>query len=255
MSRFKPRVLGIATVIILLLLPVIWPASLQIAEGEDQLKSGQATTFDPAKDTFSFDNRLSIFIAIDSIVNVLWNSKTDKTLRKEPTGTFSALPILLLTDRNGDNKAEEFAYVAREDKKDTPEFGFFFDLNKDGKADYLVYNGGPLFKKDFTQMFWMNYHAIDSNGDGKVDIFVFNTVHLQGEEMYDEGTSGWIYDRDFDGVFDSAEYLGKDFQQAIPVSDSAFTIKSAVGERSWKVDTDMGFWNGILKEISEVSGE
>lgn len=252
MSRFKPWASGLATVIILLLLPVILPASLQLAEGQDQQRSSREISFDSAKDTFSFDNRLAIFITIDSIANVLWNSKTDKTLKKEPAGTFSALPILLLTDRNGDNKAEEFAFVAREDKKDTPEFGFFFDLNMDGKADYLVYNGGPLFKKDFTKMFWMNYHAIDSNGDGTVDIFVFNTVHLQGEEMYDEGTSGWIYDRDFDGIFDSAEYLGRDFQQSIPVTDSAFAIKSAVGERSWKMDTDMSFWNGILREINSV---
>lgn len=200
-------------------------------------------------DTFPFARRLAVFAAIDAQATQLWNSKKTRLLKTAASATIPGLPLLLLYDRNGDRKAEEFAYVASS-KKESPEFGFYFDTDSDGRPDYIIYNGGPMYSKDFSKMFWMNYHFIDSNSDGHIDIAVYNTVRLKGDELYDEGISAWIYDRDFDGRFDSAEYLGRDFRQTIEKKDGTFLIKTPMGERPWPEDKDLTLQNNILKEVA-----
>ena len=206
-----------------------------------------------AADTFPFANRLAVFAAIDAQATQLWNSKKMKLLKTTSSATIPDLPVLLLYDRNGDRKAEEFAYTVSS-KKESQEFGFYFDTDADGRPDYLIYNGGPMYSKDFSKMFWMNYHFMDTNGDGRIDIAVYNTVRLKGDDLYDEGISAWIYDRDYDGRFDSAEYLGKDFRQAIEKKDGAFLIKTPMGERPWPEQKDLTLQNNILKEVT-VQGQ
>ncbi|HEU0109850.1 MAG TPA: hypothetical protein VFQ73_03190 [Flavisolibacter sp.] len=213
----------------------------------DSAKAGKISP-----DSFSFEKRLQIFTEIDRQANELWHSPKTKILKKAGSATFTSLPLLLLFDRNNDNQPEEFAYVKSENNQETQEFGFFFDLDGNGSADYIVYNGGPLFSKDFSKMYWMNYHWIDSNNDGKIDTYVFNAVNSSGAAFYDEGLSAWIYDRNGDGLFDEAEYLGKDVQQTIEKISGAFIIKTSLGERSWKENEDMSFKNTMLAEINKL---
>jgi hypothetical protein len=209
-------------------------------------------SFHATIDTFDFANRLQLFSLTDSIASMLWNAPSFKIIKHTATKTFTELPVLQLIDRNNDGVAEEFAYAKNERASDTREFGFFFDTNRDGNVDYLVYNGGPMFTEGFAKMLWMNYHAIDRNGDGKVDIFIFNGVSLGDDGMMDEGKSAWLYDNNYDGIFETGEYLGKNFQQAIEKKDDEFQIKTCIGIRTWKDDNDMSFWNAILKDINSL---
>lgn len=204
-----------------------------------------------SSDTFPYTNRLATFLAIDERANQLWHSKKIKLLKTTSSATIPELPVLQLFDRDGDRKGEEFAYM---DKKhhESPEFGFYFDTDGDKRPDYIIYNGGPMFSKDFSRMFWLNYHWIDSNGDGKIDIMIYNTVRPKGDDLYDEGISAWIYDRDFDGVFDSAEYLGKEFQQNIEKKDGAFLVKIPGEDIRWEETRDMTFANNILKDVTAL---
>ncbi len=200
---------------------------------------------------FQFEKRLYIYEAVDKIANRLLKSSLYKVLKEKRTGTFKDYPILKLVDRDGDGKADEFLYFPEKGER-TQEFGFIFDLNGDGKIDYIVFNGGPLFSKDFKKMIWMNYHWIDSNYDGKQDIFVYNDVDLDGDGFFDEGITAWIYDRDFNGTVDEDEYLGRDFSKLIEKKDGILIVKTALREYKWKTD-DKGVFSHGDKIFSDIN--
>jgi hypothetical protein len=203
---------------------------------------------------FVFANRYKTYEAIDQIANMLWHSHTIQRIVERRTNTFPQFPILLLYDRDGDSKPEEFSYEP-EGGGESQEFGFFFDLNRDGKADYVVFNGGPMFTKDLKQMIWMNYHGIDTNYDGKVDVQVLNAIDLNGDTFPEPGATTWFYDRDFDGRMDDGEYLAPKFQEPVErngdilVSKRAFSFDKSRGGGP-KVGDDFEFYDGLLSDIN-----
>jgi hypothetical protein len=103
-------------------------------------------------------------------------------------------------------RAEQFALYAP-GQRDTQDFGYVFELGGAGRFDWLVFVGGPM-RLTGSAIDWMDYHWIDTNGDGRVDVVVFNAVDLDGDRAPDPGVTGWLYDRDHDGLVDDAEYLG-----------------------------------------------
>ena len=152
--------------------------------------------------------------------------------------------VLELIDKDGDGKAEEFVIYP-----DTQDFGFMFDLNKDGKIDYIVFNQGLAMTKDMKKFYWSKYHWIDSNFDGKIDIHVIPTIDLDGDKFPDEGVTAWIYDTNFDGDVDKAEYLGKDFQKPIENTEGVFIIKE------WGIESKKGkdYFPGMSKILSYIN--
>jgi hypothetical protein len=61
--------------------------------------------------------------------------------------------------------------------------------------------------------------------------------------------TAWIYDTNFDGDVDKAEYLGKDFQTPIEKTEGVFIIKEWGGER--KVGKD--YFSGMSKILTEIN--
>lgn len=175
---------------------------------------------------FEYEKRFDMYETIDALSVRLLMIPRDVPLKTERTATFEGFPLLQLSDRDLDGTADQFAYMP-EGGGNTQEFGLMFDLNRDGRVDYLVFNGGPLFNRDFTKRFWMNFHWIDSNHDGRTDIYVYNAIDLDGDEFLDEGLTAWLFDTDFNGTVDRAEYLGRDFQQDIEEAGGSFHIMRA----------------------------
>ncbi|AFY46979.1 cytochrome c biogenesis factor [Nostoc sp. PCC 7524] len=159
--------------------------------------------------------QLYIYETIQYHAYALWASLDQRILLEVKSKLGSSDTVLTLMDNNHDGKPDEWIHHPSGDY-DSPDFGFMFDLNQDGKMDYFVFNGGPLFVKEETQnadkifpgLFWMNYHWIDSNYDGHIDIMVFNDIDLDGDGYPDQGITAWVYDDDFDGRVDRTEYLG-----------------------------------------------
>jgi hypothetical protein len=203
--------------------------------------------------SFDFEKRMYICETINDLAIQLNRSPVGTTLKKSGARqVFKDFPALELGDRDLDGKAEQFAYLP-EKGENTQEFGFIFDLNRDGNVDYIVFNGGIGFTKDFKKFIWNNYHWIDSNYDGKIDIFVYNNnISLDDDSFPDEGITGWVYDMDFDGFVDKAEYLGDSFQQPAEERNGIFIIKAFFGEKRWAKTDSFEFCDKILSDINFI---
>ena len=203
---------------------------------------------------FDFDNRLYIYQTMDEMVYRLYKTPYNAIVKNttiEREGAFS-FSTLVLRDRDADGQPDQFIYLP-EGENDSMDFGFLFDLNKDGRADYLVFNGGPMATEE-GKFLWMNYHWIDSNYDGRVDILVNNAVTLDGEETHPQkGLTAWMYDSDFDGYIDTAEYLSAGFVKPVPVKDGVLVVnwvlqdqKIVIGEGEWVKNLS----SVVLKDIN-----
>jgi len=232
-----------------LLLIVVWFMLASCAYQQQDLK--QTTDADAIKTlvtykqktldevgTFKFTERKYIYETLDELANQLKASRKYTVLIRKETKTSEHFPLLELIDRDGDGKAEQFAYMPKKGGS-TREFGFIFDLNKDVKIDYIVFNQGLALTKD--------------NYDGKIDIHVIPTVDLDGDKFPDKGVTAWVYDTDFDGDVDKAEYLGKNFQKAIEKTEGDFTIRAWTGES--KAGNIFADENKVLSDINSLLQE
>ena len=206
-------------------------------------------------ETSKFNERKNIYETLDELANRLRASRKYTVLIRKETNSIEDFPILELVDRDGDGKADMFVYVTKSGElpkgypfRSSQEFGFIFDLNKDGKIDYVVFNQGLVLTKDMKP-YWSKYHWIDSNFDGKIDINVIPTVDLDGDKRPDEGVTAWIYDTNFDGGVDKAEYLGKDFEKPIENTEGVFIIKE------WGIESKKGkdYFPGMSKILSYIN--
>ena len=203
---------------------------------------------------FDFDNRLYIHETLNEMAYRLYKTPYSMIVKNTTIEREGGVSTLVLRDRDIDGQPDQFAYLP-EGESDTMDFGFLFDLNKDGHADYLVFNGGPLFTKEF-KFLWMNYHWIDSNYDGQVDILVNNAVTLDDEEKSPQkGLTAWLYDSDFDGYIDKAEYLSAGFIEPVPEKDGVLTVnwflqdqEIIIGENEWI----KGLSSVVLKDINAI---
>lgn len=199
--------------------------------------------------TFKFDERKNIYEILDEIANRLRASRSYVVLKKKEIKIDDNVLIFELADRDGDGKADSFAFTPKKGGNGQ-DFGFIFDLNKDGKIDYIVFNQGLAMTKDM-KFYWSKYHWIDSNYDGKIDIHVLPTIDLDGDKWPDKGVTAWIYDTNFDGDVDKAEYLGKDFQKPIENTEDGIIIKAWTGER--KAGKDYFFaMNKVISVINSL---
>lgn len=150
--------------------------------------------------------------------------------------------------REFDGKPDMFATPPPQgDKQD---FGFLFDLNKDGQVDYVVFNGGPIFYED-TEFYWMNYHWIDSNYDGRIDIAVNNAVSLGARKsLPQKGLTAWIYDSNFDGYADSAGYLGGGITEVIEEENGTLTVNYFTDEKSISIGKEPIFESKVMDIIN-----
>ncbi len=151
--------------------------------------------------------RWEAYQAIDEVFGRLWLHPVSRTpLKGAEYETFKDYPNLELEDRDGDGKAEFFAYLGPDKSSRTQEFGTFFDINRDGRTDWVVFYGGILFNNKMKQFLW-HHHSIDTNGDGQFDIRVYGAIDMDGDGFPEEKATTWVYDLDHDGLVDKAEHI------------------------------------------------
>ena len=199
---------------------------------------------------FSLENRIAIYEQTDKLAFHLLMSPYSKVIMEGESKTMRQLPVLKLSDRDSDDNADEFAQYPKSSTK-TQNFSFIFDFNKDGRIDYCVFNGGPALS-DKKKMVWMNYHWIDSNKDGKIDIMVYK-VDLNNDKFIDDDIEAWLYDTNFDGIIDRAEYLGKNFQQDIEEANGIFVFNGPTGKISLKKEDSKQSIAGLSALLSEIN--
>lgn len=201
-------------------------------------------------DGFEYEERLQIYQTVDGIADRLRKSPESRDITNTSSQFGEKTMSLRLLDRDLDRVPDQFAYL-QAGERSTQEFGFMFDLNKDGRMDYLVFNGGPAITSE-AKMYWMNYHWIDSNYDGKVDIKVNNAVSPDSGRLPDSGITAWIYDSDFDGYADKAEYLGPGIVEPIRENNGILTVNWFHNDRNIVIGADLigEDQNRILADIN-----
>jgi hypothetical protein len=201
------------------------------------------------------NKRLQIYESIKKKVDTLHRSKYSKDLYFIKTKSFKGFPNLVLIDRNNDGIADEYQYKSSKANEKTQEFGYMFDLNRDGKADYILFNLGPLFSsKGGFHIEFVYYVNIDSNYDGRIDIVVFPDVDRDSDGMIDPNVYAWFYDTNYNGKVNKAEYLGKGLTEIIKVAGGKFRV-SRILSKEIKYNSDLQFQNNILTDINNALGK
>lgn len=198
-------------------------------DDESQAISIQKRKTEAVIGQFRLDNRESIRKNIDALTRQLIREPKRKVLMTTRTKTIEKRPVLKLVDKDGDGNPDQFVYIQKDTANwDTPDYGFIYDLNSDGRIDYIVYNQGIVLAKDEANPFKFVhtlYHWIDSNNDGVIDIWIYPDIDLDEDGMVDEMVYGWLYDQNGDGVVDSGEYIGVTVNQPIEIESGLVKIQ------------------------------
>lgn len=182
------------------LVSVLAFVAAQSLVAEDGLKACAAAGTDP--DALSSCYQMQM--RLEKRFRTLWSRpEPEKPLRRSTVSTLAPLTQLELEDRDRDGKADFFAYYPEGGSRRTQEFGAFFDLNRDGRPDWMVYYGGMLATKAMDFYAWY-HHAVDTNGDGRFDLRIYEAIDLDGDSMPEREASAWLFDIDSDGLADKA---------------------------------------------------
>lgn len=249
-QRSKPfRLILLASVFLALVLPA------ELAARETKPSETQELLSDLGP--FSPDKRVRVHAVMNDLFLSIWQIPgKGKKIASAQTSTFANYPVLLITDRNRDKVPDQFAYLRAKNDLDTKEFGFFFDLDRDGATDYLIFFGGPMPRESTKEfdVWWMNYHAIDSNGDGRADQVLYQgSSDMDGNGKVEPEVGLWLIDADYDGAIDAAEYAGGGFDQAVPVKDGQFDFARNMilaGKQVHPGDPIGALWDRILADIN-----
>jgi hypothetical protein len=160
---------------------------------------------------------------------------------------------LVMYDFTKDGIPDEFVYENTEGIR-SRDFGLMFDLNKDGKYDYIVFNGGFAMSHD-GEFFFYFYHMIDSNYDGVIDIDISSVMVQPGDEMPDPHKILWVSDTNFDKKAEVFKIVDIRNGASIPidVKDGVWRFKSYFGELevSPSDDTYFNAFTNVLNDLNE----
>lgn len=202
---------------------------------------------------FEFERRREIYAKTSALTVRLFKCCEQQTIAERHVPIFEPVPILALIDRDGDGRADEFLHKF-DDGKPSADRGAIFDLNDDGRIDYIVFIGG-IGITDRMTVTPTHYHLIDSNYDGVMDISVYN-VDRDGNQRLDEGVTAWVYDRDFDGTLDDGEYLGPGVQELIEKTAKGLLVKGWPSDKVLDTETPILLeFNALLREMGQSDPE
>jgi hypothetical protein len=184
---------------VVLVLTISWDVHGQKSKDElDKYVQNRAELL-KGKDFWMNDSvSLNTYLKFDSLVHNLYVHAIYHPKKTQwRTVNFGGLKLFIVKyDINKDEVPDEFVYESTDGMK-TQEFGFMYDLNSDGKQDYIVYNGGVVTSHD-GELYFYFYHMIDTNYDGLIDTYVSNVVNQPGDNLPDPHKVLWVSDIDGD---------------------------------------------------------
>ncbi len=204
--------------------------------------------------SFNNDNRMDFYQSMDLLPRIVWGKLESKFLTKKQCTINNESYMLVLSDYDNDAIADQFVLQTLDGKDVWKEFGFMYDLNKDGKIDYIVYNGGFELSKN-NDFYYFFYHWIDADFDGKMDALAYNVFVHPGDSLPDPNTVLWIMDTDKNGEPDSIDCI--DIQNrnvtSLNALDGIWNFNDAFGSKTVNLNDDNYFktMNEYLKALNE----
>ena len=104
-------------------------------------------------DGYTYESRVPVYMTLDALGKEIWVQPPRAVLDRRAVPTYApTYPVAELVDVDGDKKTDKFVYLPSEPDRMTREFGIAFDLDRDGRADYLMFNMGPLMLEGATSI-------------------------------------------------------------------------------------------------------
>lgn len=198
---------------------------------------------------FDYDRRAYFLETIEELSMQVRSLPKRKILVSAPVDTIGDGPILALIDIDGDRQPDMYSY-AQEAGGNTQHFGFLYDLNRDGRVDWLTFSQGVMLAKPF-KMILTSYHMIDTNYDGRADIWVNPDTDLDQDGFVEQGVFAWLHDTDFDGGIDRGEYLGPGVSEAMECTEDMIRQRCVTSEDIAKGSTGhLDFANAMMTDIN-----
>ena len=175
------------------------------------------------------DARFDAFAIVTDMTEKLRHTDTyGNEIATLMTDSFEGFPLLVLTDEDGDGRADFYAYYDERREDTTLEFGAYYTEPGDVMPYWLVFNGGPSFNlsdEGDPVFYWINYQFVDRNRDGKFDTYAVNNLDHDGDGYGSAADVLWLFDDDFDGGLDRGEHIVDGVSHDIPILDRVFQSK------------------------------
>lgn len=156
--------------------------------------------------SFDINNRMELYKSMDLLPRLIWGKLNRKFLTDHKCIIKNRDYSIAFYDYDNDGFADQFVLQTLDKKEIKDEFGFVYDLNKDGKIDYIIYNGGLMITND-NPFFKYFYHWIDTNYDGIIDAIVYDYVIYSNDSHPNPNKIFWIMDLDKNGKPDSVDFI------------------------------------------------
>ena len=204
--------------------------------------------------SFNNDNRMDLYQSMDLLPRIVWGKLETKFITKKQCTINNASYLIVLNDYDNDGVADQFVLQTLDGKDVWKEFGFIYDLNKDGKIDYIVYNGGFELGKN-NDFYYFFYHWIDSNFDGKIDALVYNVFVNSNDSLPDPQLILWVIDADKNGKPDSIDFIDIQNRKVNPLNalDGIWNFMDSFGSKTVNSNDDKYFkiMNEYMKALNE----
>ena len=204
---------------------------------------------------FDMSNRVELYQSMDFLPRLVWGKLDRKFIKANKCKINNKDYLIAFYDYDNDGLADQFVLQTLDKKEINDEFGFIYDLNKDGKTDYIIYNGGLMITND-NPFFYYFYHWIDTNFDGLIDALVYNYVIYSNDSNPDPNKIFWIMDIDKNGKPDSVDFIDcqKGNVNPIKVSEGIWTYNTLFGSKTINSDDENYFnmYSEFLKAVNTM---
>lgn len=203
---------------------------------------------------FDISRRAELYQSMDMLPQIVWG-KVEPNLINKKTLTLSGSDILIeYYDLDRDKIVDLFVFKDPKGEKNfRQDFGFPYDLNKDGRFDYILYNGGLALSnnKDFYHYL---YHWIDTDFDGKLDVYANNIVSEDKNSETNPNVILWVMDRTKDGKPDLVDLIDIQKGEVAPLEseNGIWTYYNMFGVK--KIDSDQSYF-AVFNELLRVLNE